>query len=180
MIWSLCSLVFAQAAPEALDEDPRQLERAVSRSRGRTGGVLVLWPRVIPATEDSEVRAAAAAMQARAIELANRASPLTPREVRPSPERVCPRERGCKAVSLTVLVAHEGGGCAAVAVIGKPGMSDLRLVPLAGRVSLSSTSVPFRAPPESVLTTHELVPCRDLATSVDDGDAVLVLRKALE
>jgi hypothetical protein len=170
---------FAQDPPPD-DLDPRRLELSVSRSRGPTDGVVVLWPRVMPLTLDAEVLAAAAAMQGRMDQTAQRASPLARRELRPDPERVCPKARGCRAASLTVLIGHEAGGCVAVAVIGRPGLEPLELVPLAGSVDLSATTVPFRAPPESVVTVREFVPCSGLVSAVDDTAAVLALRRAME
>ena len=63
----------------------------ISRSVGVKGGVVVLWPRVLPATADPAVQVEAQKLQARLTAMAEAAAPAAPRDVRPTPERVCPR-----------------------------------------------------------------------------------------
>ena len=174
MIALLATMALADDAVEL-----RRLELSVSESRGRNGGVVIFWPRVIPATLDNEVSSLAAELQSKLIDVATRATPLAHRDIRPSPERVCPRDRGCKAVSLGVLIGQQDGGCVAVAVLGPPGVADLELIPLAGVVELASTQVPFRSPPEDVVTIREFVPCSTLPEVLDDSGLVMRVRQAL-
>ncbi len=148
----------AQATPGAGPE--------VSASRGRRDGVTVLWSRVVPATEDPTITAVALGVQEAAESAA--AGFATPGRVdrRPAPERVCPRE-GCRSVSVSVWIGHQGGGCAAVAVIGPPGPTPQRLVPLAGAVDLAGPEIPYRERPEDHVVVREFVPCAGLRTALD-------------
>ncbi|MCB9676162.1 MAG: hypothetical protein H6737_13660 [Alphaproteobacteria bacterium] len=168
-------LAFASAQDDSVEL--RRLEMAVSKSRGKTDGVVVMWPRVIPASTDNEVTAVANELQQRMAEIAKRAAPLATRDLRPEPERVCPRARGCRATSLGVLLGQQDGGCVAVAVLGPPGETDLELYPLAGTVDLASKTVPFRSPPENSVTVREFVPCSKLVSLVDDSALVLRMRQ---
>ena len=156
-----------------------RLEASISQSRGKKGGVVVMWPRVIPHTLDREVAAQAAVLQARLVEVAERAAPVAPRDVRPDPERVCPRDKGCKAVSLGMLIGQQDGGCVAIGLLGRPGLLDRELIPLAGEVELATDTVPFRASPEDAVTVREFVPCSQLDDVLDDATLVLRLRELL-
>lgn len=138
----------------------------VSHARGKKDGVVVLWPRVVPETTDPLVNQVASSVQQA---VATTVSALVPAErtsVRPSPERVCPRD-GCRAVSVTVMVGHQAGGCAAVALIGPPGPEAQRLVPLAGAIDLAGAGVPYRDRPEDHLVVREFVPCAELTGQLD-------------
>lgn len=64
-------------------DDPR-----ISRSQGAEGGVVVLHPRVIPATEDPAILAIAADVEAHTEALVRKALPGVEVDVRPAPERV--------------------------------------------------------------------------------------------
>lgn len=180
LLWALGFALASDQTDLSDAEDLGRLQEAVTRSRGKPGGITVFWPRVIPAGTDPEVMGVAAALQERLQRIADRAAPVAPRDVRPAPERVCPRERGCRSASLGVLVGHQDGGCVAVALIGRPGAVPVQLVPLAGQVELASPTVPYRAPPESAVVVREFVPCGRLVDAVDDTAAVLALRRALE
>ena len=138
----------------------------VSRSRGRGGGVVVLWPRIVPETEDPEVLALAARLQLRVQEAV--AVGVVPNriDVRPSPVRVCPMH-GCRASSVGLLLGHQDGGCVAVAVVGPPGALPQRLVPLAGRVKMDADGLPFRDAPEGRVVITEFVPCGELEQQLD-------------
>ncbi|MEZ4318979.1 MAG: hypothetical protein R3F61_15805 [Myxococcota bacterium] len=177
MIPLLVGTALAQDSVDAVEV--RRLEMAVTTSRGRNDGLVVFWPRIIPSTLDSEVSATAAQLQQRLVDIAKRAAPIAHRDVRPEPERVCPRDRGCRATSLGVLLGQRDGGCVAVALLGPPGTEDLELVPLAGTVELASTTVPFRATPEDAVTVREFVPCSKLQNAIDDSALVLRLREVL-
>ena len=158
--------------------DGLMLEQAVSTSRGRKGGYVVMWPRVIPHSADSEVHAAAAAVQELMVEVVSKAAPVAHQDIRPEPERVCRRDRGCRGAAVSVLIGHEAGGCVAVGLVNAPGLSAVQLIPLAGEVELASTSVPFRAAPESVVTVREMVPCASLVQAMDTASFVQAVRRA--
>lgn len=145
----------------------------VSRSRGRTDGVVVLWPRLVPETEDATMVALAERLQTRVQQVAVTAAPPTRVDVRPAPERVCPMA-GCRATSAALMVAHQDGGCAVLAVVGSPGRSPLRLVPLAGRFDLDAPTLEFREPPEGKVVVKEFVPCAAVEQSID-GAALAAL-----
>jgi len=151
------------AASQSLDEpDAPQ----ISRSVGAEGGIVLLWPRVVgPRTggaADADTSALAKRLQARLGELVQHAAPGRPVDVRPEPERVCPRS-GCKAASIGVLLARaRSGGCAAVALVSGSGPVAARLVPWIGQIDLSARMVPFRAPPESSVKVQDYVRCSNL------------------
>ncbi|MCA9492996.1 MAG: hypothetical protein KC621_23860 [Myxococcales bacterium] len=140
----------------------------ISRTRGKPSGIVVLWPRVVPATDDPQIRRLAAALQEgvarQAVE--DRGSSLV--DQRPEPERVCPRS-GCRGTSVTLMLGHQAGGCVVVAAVGPPGDEQQTLVPLAGRMDLPEPVVPFRAAPEERVVVREFVPCDQLLQSLDTG-----------
>jgi hypothetical protein len=138
----------------------------VSRSRGRGGGVVVLWPRIVPETEDPEVLDLAARLQRRVQEAVSAGVVPNRIDVRPAPERVCPMH-GCRASSVGLLLGHQDGGCVAVAVVGPPGPEPQRLVPLAGRVQMDAAGLPFREAPEGRVVITEFVPCAELELGLD-------------
>jgi hypothetical protein len=133
----------------------------ISRSRGTSGGVLVLHPRVIPGKSSGTTRSAAWLVSSALSRLAKALDPSA--DIRPAPERVCPRE-GCEAVSLGALLLHHKKNCAVVGLIGAPGTEPTRLVPWAGLVDMATPTVPFRAYPEEVVTVRDFVPCEELGT----------------
>jgi hypothetical protein len=156
----------------------------ISRSVGSANGVLVLWPRIVmsrsgPPKPDAETRAIAGKLQARLAELVRRAAPGKSVEVRPEPERVCPRS-GCKAVSVGVVLARAGKGCAAAALISGPGTTPARIVPWLAGMTVNRTSVPFREPPEGALDITDYAPCAAVASaSGSDQDVVKALSEAV-
>ncbi|MCB9693643.1 MAG: hypothetical protein H6736_17660 [Alphaproteobacteria bacterium] len=168
-------LLLALAA-SAGTQDDRRLEDAVLQTRGRKGAVVVLWPRVIPATDDADVKAAAGAIQRRIDEAIRKTAPMAPRVMAPAPQRVCPRG-GCREASVGVLIGHQDGGCVAVALVNPPGESPTELVPLAGDVELRSPTVPFRAPPEEAVIVRDLLPCTQIAGSMDEAKLVAAVRR---
>ncbi len=139
--------------------------KEISRSVGAPGGVVVLWPRIIPRTDDAMVHDIAFKVQARLERIAGKAATSVDR--RPEPERVCPRGEGCRGASLGAVLAVKDKGCAVVAVVGPAGPKDERLVSLAGTVSLRSDTVAFRDPPENNVTVQEFVPCEKLLADLD-------------
>jgi hypothetical protein len=142
----------------------------ISRSTGQPGGIVVLWPRVIPATNDPALIGVAGALQHRLAGLAASAAAGSPPDVRPMPERVCPRQ-GCQAVALGAVLYHQQGACVAVVTVSAPGQSPARLAPWAGLVELKAPEVGFRLPPESAVAVKDFVPCTALLSATNAGDA---------
>ena len=167
--------VIALLAVSALAADAPE----ISRSVGAKGGLVVLWPRVLPATTDPLLLLEAQKLQARLAAVAELAAPSAPRDVRPEPERVCPRQ-GCAGVALGAVLYHSQGGCIAVVTVSPPGPSAARLVPWAGVVDLKAAQSPFREPPESQLTIKDMVPCGELlpATAKQDEAVLAAIRVA--
>ncbi|HEY8429866.1 MAG TPA: hypothetical protein VIL20_15890 [Sandaracinaceae bacterium] len=151
------------------EDDPR-----VSRSAGPEGGVVVLYPRVMGIPEDEP-----AALQAHMVELARRVFPDREIDVRPEPERVCPR-RGCNGVSLGALLIVQNGQCATVGIVGGPGPSDLTLTRWTGRLIVRDRVIPFREPPESHIVLQDSAPCSQLLEHlpVEDYAVEEALRRA--
>ncbi len=141
----------------AVSTDPPE----ISRSVGAPGEVIIFWPRVIPRTETPEMRAVAFGLQQRLRAIAMRTFPGKRVDVRPEPERVCPRA-GCTATTIGVVLANDVQGCAAIAFVSAPGQSPQELVPWGGEVRLKTSKVPFRDPPEAQVTLDDYVPCAKL------------------
>lgn len=156
--------------PEApVDRPALRTDNRVSASAGEAGGVVVLWPRIIPADAAGARTPQAAALQKKLTGVADVELMGWAQDVRPAPERVCP-QAGCKGVSLGVLLVHKAEGCAAVALVSRPGRSAAQLVPWAGKVTVKRDFVPFREPPESEIVVHDFVPCGDLAAALSEKE----------
>jgi len=141
----------------------------VSRSRGPTGGSVILWPRVVPETQDSTMIQLAETLQGRLAAMSLRVVSDRKQTVRPRPERVCPM-RGCRSVAVSVMLGHQDGGCVAVAMVSEPGSEGgTMLVPWAGDVDLRVRSVSFREPPENKLSVREFLPCDEILNHLDDA-----------
>ena len=142
----LVALAFGGDAPE------------ISRSLGKKGGTVVLWPRITPAgAVDHD---AAVKVQQALTGLAQGAGYEV--DVRPEPERVCPRESGCKAVALGAVITATDSGCVVVATVSRPGQSPATLVPWVGEVRLKAPTSVFREPPESQVVVTDYARCADL------------------
>ena len=158
MIGSFVAALALAGAPDGTE---------VSRSRGPRDGVVVLFPRLVPATDDEVMRSLASSIQDQVASIVREAvGAETKVEVRPAPERVCPAQ-GCRAASVGLVLGHDGGGCAVVAVIGPPGPAEQTLVPLAGEVDVGEGPLAFRAAPESRIVVRELVPCSEIPARLD-------------
>lgn len=146
----------------------------ISRSVGTPGGVIVLWPRIVlprgSSGPDAETRRVAGEIQKQIVGAAARALPGHPGEIRPEPERVCPRS-GCKAVSVGILLARAGQGCSVIAMVSAPGQSPARLVPWTGVVALDAESVGFREPPEKVVHVKDYERCSDIPAALEKNVA---------
>lgn len=145
----------------------------ISRSVGVEGGVVILWPRIIPASNTRETRDLAAAVQEhlRAIVAANH--PGHPIDVRPEPERVCPMS-GCKAIAIGALLLHQEEGRAVVALVSGPGDSPATLVPWVGQVKLREGRVAFREPPESSVTVTDFAPRAEVLELLHSRESQIV------
>jgi hypothetical protein len=162
--------------PSASDPEPSSSDAPeISRSLGTVGGAVVLWPRIVlphgsPAP-DEETKRIAAAVQQRAASVARRVFKQV--EVRPEPERVCPKT-GCQGVSIGILLARAGGGCSVVAMVSPPGPSPAQLVPWSpGVVKLNAPTVRFREHAENVVRVKDYARCEDLPADLAAKDANL-------
>ena len=141
---------------DAMANDPR-----VSRSAGVEDGLVILWPRVLGFPE-----AEPPALQAKLREFAAAALPDAPADVRPDPERACPRE-GCLGVSVGALLVAQGDECVVVAIVSEAGPSSAKLLPVMGRVNLRSPEIPFREPAESFVQVRDFAPCSELGGALE-------------
>lgn len=137
----------------------------IAKSRGESGGFLVLWPRVVPRDEDPVTREIASLLQARLRAMAERVG-AGPVEVRPEPERACPRDGGCVATSLGAVLSRKGAACAVAATIGPPGTSPVRVLGWAGTVEVKNETSAFRDPPENLLIVKEWAKCEELLATL--------------
>lgn len=149
--------------------DSRFLGPEISHSKGVAGGVVVLWPRIIPAAIAEENSQIAAQLQAKMKSVVERALPGRAIDMRPKPERVCPKA-GCDAMSINVLFTRNSTACVAVAVINAPGTSSTKLMPWGGTVELKSDTIQFRDMPENFVKIKDYVPCDQLVTSMAEAD----------
>lgn len=156
-------------------------EAFVSRSGGEPGGLVVFWPRVIPRSEDPEHSALAKQVQDKLVELARATFPDRPIDVRPEPERVCPRE-GCAAATFGALLVHDGDECMVVALVSTGATDPTQLAVWGGEVDFKQDLVPFREPPENHVVIRQYVPCEELLQSMasNDESVVGVLRATSE
>lgn len=139
-------------------DDPR-----VSRSRGESGGILLLWPRVIPSVRTQELRNEAQLLQAALGKVIGSAHPGRTVDARPEPERVCPAA-GCKAAAVGVVLLVNATGCAAVVQTTQPGKGPATQTPWVGDVTLKAPTVAFRQPPESYVRVSDYVPCKTIGS----------------
>lgn len=136
------------------ENDPR-----ISRSRGLQGGVVVLWPRVLPA--NMETSSEAKEVQSKLTTIAR--SLVIPKAVdaRPAPERVCSKG-GCIASSVGAVLLKKDNSCAVVATVSHPGTSEQYLLPVLGNVTIRNRHIPFREPAESEITVNDYGKCDDI------------------
>jgi len=141
----------------------------ISRSVGEPGGVVVFWPRIIPASDAPLTKQAAAQVQATLKQWVAETLADRPMDVRPEPERVCP-QAGCKAMTVGALLVHSGDACAVVGLISGPGRSHAHMIPWAGKVDLKKPTVPFREFPESQITIRDFQRCSALLEPLQSGE----------
>src|SRR5207247_816261 len=109
-------------------------------------------------------REIAGRIQKRLASIVARALPGRSVDVRPEPERACPRV-GCSAIAVGAVLSRSGNGCAVAALVSAPGASPFRIVPWAGKMRLRNPSVPFRQPPEQEISVEDYQSCGEV-----DGD----------
>jgi hypothetical protein len=155
------------------------VDATISQSVGPEGGVVVLWPRVVPSSQAEARAGAVGAVQELLRQLAEQTLPDHPIEVRPAPQRSCPRS-GCAAIALGAVVATSGAGCAVAATVARPGQQPTWLAPWTDNAQLRATTVPFREPPESLIHVRDYHPCDELEEHLQQGqtDVVELLRRA--
>lgn len=149
----------------------------ISRSKGKKSGAVVLWPRVVPPSDDPGVQALAGQLQARLAAAVARELDGAPVDVRPAPERACPRD-GCKGISVGAVLGHKAGGCVAVAFVSARGPEPHQVLPWAGEVAIFSPQVQFRSPPENAFEVAEFTPCSMLQEQLDDGPLAAAIADA--
>ena len=142
----------------------------ISRSVGVENGVVVFWPRIIPNSEAASAQQLAAGLQARIVSIVELVLPGRTVDVRPEPERVCPRA-GCHAMTVGVLLLKRDTGCAVVALVSGPGQAPARLIPWVGQMTVANELVPFRDPPEGALTITDFARCDLVLESLDAAEA---------
>jgi hypothetical protein len=150
----------------------------ISRSIGEEGGVVVFWPRVLPKAQREPHKATAWALQGRLKALVDKTLPGKKVDVRPAPERVCPRA-GCKAMTVGVLLYAREGGCVAVALVAGPGKGAQQLVPWGGEVKLKKAVVPFREPPESAITVKDFARCDEMLDTIEMAEREAAIETTL-
>ena len=149
--------------------DTRFLGPEISHSKGQAGGIVVLWPRIIPGADAEANAAIAGQIQQKVKAVAEKALPGRPVDVRPKPERVCPKA-GCDAMSVNILFNRNSNSCVAVALINAPGTSPTKLIAWGGLVELKSDTIQFRDMPENFVKIKDYVPCDQLITSMAEQD----------
>jgi len=121
--------------------------------------VIVFWPRVVSprgAPADSALHELAGKLQQSLVTTVEKGLPGAHVEVRPEPERVCPRS-GCAAMTVGAVLTRSRSGCAAVALVTSAGASPSRIVPWAGRIRLRRQTAEFREPPEQYVAVTDYV-----------------------
>jgi len=148
---------------------PSQDAPEISRSVGVDGGAVIMWPRIIPKSERVATRDLAASLRGHLRKMVEKQLPGRPIDMRPEPQRVCPRS-GCKAVSAGALIIRSQQGCLVVALIGRPGKYPLRLVPWVGKMRLKKEWVTFREPPESQVQIIDYAKCSQVISKLSERE----------
>ena len=171
LVGALCllgSVALAAPPPTVRPDTVNRDAPEISRSTGEPGEIIVFWPRVVPRTSDPAIQAIAGQAQQQMVAALKEAHPGVNLDIRPAPERVCPRA-GCNAPTMGTLLVHQGQACVAVALLSGPGQSPAMLQPWAGAVTLKASSVPFREPPESQIQITDFARCSDVPQLMMQG-----------
>ncbi len=165
-----CAVVclLALALPASARDAPE-----IARSSGTEGGVVVFWPRVIPRSETVRSRDLARAIQRRLIAFVNATLPERPADVRPEPERVCPK-KGCRGATAGALLLRKASSCVVIGLFAGPGRAPTMMVPWVGEVRLKTNVVAFREPPESEVTVVDWALCAEVEAQLDTTPKALV------
>jgi hypothetical protein len=152
----------------------------ISRSVGVQGGVVILWPRVAKSGDQASIDFAAR-IQSKLRTLVEKAVPGAPIDVRPEPERVCPKPKGCTAATVSAIVTRKGEACAVVALVSGAGASPQRLVPWAGATKMDALTVAFREPPEPHVKVSDYASCAkiDEELNAHEADVIAAIRAAV-
>jgi hypothetical protein len=141
-----------------------------TREIGEPNELLILWPRIVP--RDSVAPSVAKIAQSHAASLARVTVSDRPIDVRPAPERSCPRT-GCEATTLGILLAGDDRGCIAVAMVTPPGVSETTLLPWGGQVLIKDIKIPFGQPPEAQIRIQSSAPCDTLVDTMTSRDEAI-------
>lgn len=141
----------------------------ISRSVGVPGGVVIMWPRMIP-KDDPQVHAMAGKLQDKLKALAHATFPDAEIDVRPEPERVCPQS-GCDGLAIGAVITKRERGCAVIVVAGARGPQPLRMESWLGVIKMKAEP-PFREPPENYITIQEYGDCGKLDEALDGKGAI--------
>jgi hypothetical protein len=127
-------------------------------------------PRKGDVPDEASTRQLAGRLQGKLASLLRDKFPGLPLDIRPEPERVCPRA-GCVGASVGILFTRSGkNGCTATLLASQQGDSPARLVPWAGRVKLKAETVPFREAPESHIRVMDHAACESLIDEASKRD----------
>ena len=153
----------------------------ITRSVGASGGILIMWPRLARGAEGAEGMELAGKVQRKLRDIAAKAVPGATIEVRPDPERACPRPKGCVAATLGAIVRKKDGACAVVALVSGSGPSPQRIVQWAGAIKADALTVPFRDPPETHVKVTDYASCSkiDEALAAHEDDIAAAIRAAV-
>src|SRR5439155_13551509 len=123
----------------------------------------------------------AARVQSKLAAVAGRAVPGAPLDVRPEPERVCPKPNGCTAAAIGAMVTRNGKGCAVIALVSGAGPSPQRIVAWAGGIKADALTVPFRDPPEPHVKVLDYASCDKLDDEMNahEADLAAAIRAAV-
>lgn len=145
----------------------------ISRSRGVPGGIVVLWPRIIPSDGGAESDLVARSLQKRLVALVRATFPGRDIDVRPAPERVCPMG-GCDGAAIGALLLRRADGCAVIALFSQPGTVPMTLIPWTGDVRLRATQIPFRQHPENWVTVTDFAPSDQVPAGLKANEAAII------
>jgi hypothetical protein len=162
-------IAIGTAAPEDLSSAPPD----VSRSVGHKGGVVVLWPHLVPPSDDPAAKAIAAKVQQHLADLAHRAAGARDVDVRPAPETRCGPKVGCEATSVSAVIVMKGTTCAVAALIAGPKKAPAHLLPWSGKADFTKDIVPFGEPADPLVKVKDFVPCDALLDKKQNEEAAI-------
>ena len=163
-------------AAQPVNDDGPEISRAV----GAQGGVVIMWPRIQRGAGDGDGADLAGRVQRKLYAIAQKAVPGATIDVRPDPERVCPRPKGCVAAAVGAIIRQRGNACAVVALVSGGGPSPQRIVQWAGAIKADVVTVAFREPPEPHIKVTDYVACAkiDETLAAHEDDIAAAIRAA--